>query len=74
MRFLLVGYTAKDGAKEFTSVRGYKLNLDNPIPSHSVIRNDCLSWANSDGESFSYMQINFMQFVGEEDYNSFMEL
>jgi hypothetical protein len=74
MRHLLIGYTTKDGGKEFTSVKGYDLPLDTPVPSHAKIRKDCIDWANSNGEDFKYFQINFMQFVNESDYQSFMEV
>lgn len=73
-RYLVIGYEVKDGPKEFTSIRGYALKIGEHIPTHKKIRRDCLDWANKYGDSFSYFKINFMQFMGEDDYNSFMEI
>ena len=70
-RFLVVGYTAKLGSKEFSSIKGYILDDGEPIPSHSKIRADSLLWASRDGDGFSYFHINFMTFMDEKDYNSF---
>ena len=70
-RYLIVGYTTKDGAREFTSVKGYVIHAELACPSYPDIRKDSLDWANRDGEKFDYFQINFMQFVGEFDYKSF---
>ena len=67
-RYLVVGYTAKDGGMEFTSVQGYVLACDEACPCHCKIRSDCLSFANRDGHSFLFLQINFMS---EADYNAF---
>lgn len=73
-RHLIVGYTTKDGGREFTTVKGYILSEGSACPSYLDIRKDCLEWANSDGESFNYCQINFMQFVDKVDYNSFFDI
>ena len=70
-RYLVVGYTAKDGGMEFTSVQGYVLACDEACPCHWKIRSDCLSFANRDGHSFLFLQINFMAFMSEADYNAF---
>jgi hypothetical protein len=48
-RHLIVGYTTKDGAREFTTVKGYTLPEGSACPSYLDIRKDCLEWANSDG-------------------------
>lgn len=74
MRFLVIGYVAKEGGREFSSVKGYKLTLDDPVPSYHEIRRSCLEWANSDGDNFAYFSITFMQFMSEIDYNSFMAI
>ena len=74
MRYLIVGYTAKGGNAEFSSVRGYELKGSTPIPSYEEIRNGCLERANKGGYNFNFFSINFMQFVDEVDYNSFMEV
>jgi len=73
-RFLIVGYTAKGRGMEFSSIKGYKLKPEKAIPPHETMREDCLGWANRDDDIFSYFQINFMNFVDESDYNSFMGL
>lgn len=70
-RYLVVGYTAKDGIKEFSSVQGYVIGCDSTCPSHAKIRSDCLEFANRDGHSFAYLQVNFMTFMSEADYNAF---
>ena len=72
-RYLIVGYTAKNGNKEFTSVKGYKCDSGEPIPSYAKIRTDCLHWANVNGGNFKFFKMEFMQFVGEDDFNSFFD-
>lgn len=73
-RYIAIGFTAKDGGREFTSIKGYTLKNGEPIPSYVDIRKNCLEWANRDGDSFTYCQVNFMQFFDEHDYNSFMDI
>lgn len=73
-RYLVVGYTAKDGVKEFSSVQGYVIGCDSVCPSHDRIRSDCLAFANKDGHSFAYLQVNFMTFMSEGDYNAYFRV
>lgn len=74
-RFLLIGYIAKDGRKELSSLHGWKLTGEQPIPSFSMMRASCLEWANQDGGTFDYFSIQWMKFVeNEADYNSLLEL
>lgn len=70
IRYLVIGFTAKGGPSEFTSIYGYILDDGEPCPAHVKIRKDCLSHANSDGANFTYFQINFMNFMTEGDYKS----
>ena len=70
-RYLVVGYTAKDGRMEFTSEQGYVLGCGEACPTYWKIRSDCLSFANRDGHSCLFLQINFMTFMSEADYNAF---
>lgn len=74
MKCLVIGFTAKDGNSEFTSIKGYKLKDHELVPPHTKVRADCLLWANNEGGNFSYLQINFMNVFNEKDYNSFMGL
>lgn len=73
MKCFVIGYTAKNDSVEFSSCYGLKLDGES-LPSFDVIRSKCLDWANRDGASFSYMQINFITQMDESDYNSFMGL
>ena len=70
-RYLIIGYTAKGGSKEYASIKGYKLDRGQSVPSHDKIRSDCLKWVNNEGDNFNFFRINFMQFVDEADYKSF---
>lgn len=72
MRCFVIGYTAKGRAKEFTSVKGYQLPIDERLPSYKWIKNDCLAWANAEGGNFNYLQINFITEMAKGDYESFM--
>ena len=69
-RYLVIGFTAKCGPSEFTSIHGYVLDDGEPCPAHVKIRKDCLGHANSGGGNFTCFQINFMNFMCEEDYKS----
>tara|TARA_R110002020_G_C15943857_1_gene744938 strand:- start:57 stop:287 length:231 start_codon:yes stop_codon:yes gene_type:complete len=71
-RCIAIGFTAKDGVREFASVKGYKMTEGEAIPSYVDIRKHCLEWSNRDGDQFEYCQINFMQFLDEVDYDSLM--
>ena len=70
-RYLVVGYTAKDGVKEFSSVQGHVIGCDSTCPGYEKLRSDCPEFANRGGNSFAYLQINFMTFMCEEDYNAY---
>ncbi len=72
MRYVVIGYSCKGGAKEFTSVKGYILDATESMPCHEKIRRDCLGWANRDGDDFVFFQINFITFLEKRDYNSFI--
>ena len=74
MRFLVIGYTAKGGVREFSSTQGYKLTGNTTVPSYTEIRKGCLEWANKEGDNFDFFSIKFMNFLEEADYNSFMEV
>ncbi len=74
MRFFLIGYVAKSGATELSSIRGEVVNDGDSLRSYSEIRESCLDFANRDSPVvFDYIQINFITQVDECDYNSFME-
>lgn len=72
MRHVIIGYIAKEANKEFSSLKGYILADGRPLPSYRRIREEILDFANEDGGNFSHVQINFINFVSEADYNSFM--
>ncbi|AUR89801.1 hypothetical protein NVP1132O_65 [Vibrio phage 1.132.O._10N.222.49.F8] len=74
MRYVVFGYTTKSGPKEFTSAIGYDLHDGEPIPSHSKVREKALCFANKYGYQFEYFQINFIKFLNESDFKSFMEI
>ncbi|MGL4752827.1 MAG: hypothetical protein ACRCXB_10530 [Aeromonadaceae bacterium] len=69
-RYLVIGFTAKGGPSEFTSIKGYVLDDGDACPSYESIRKDSLMHANSDGGNFSFFQMNFMNFMSEADYKS----
>ena len=74
MRFFLIGYVAKSGATEFSSIRGEVVSDGESLRSYSEIRESCLDFANGNSSVvFDYIQINFITQVDECDYNSFME-
>ena len=73
MKYVVIGYTAKDGVKEFSSLRGYVLGA-NPLPSFGVIRKACLDFANESGGNFKYIQVNFIQYLDKDDYFSLVDI
>ncbi len=74
MKCFLIGYTANDGASEFSSIHGRKVKDNDVLAPLSEIRSECLKWANRDGGNFNYLQINFITQLDESDYDSFMEV